>query len=114
MNTKETVKPSKNLKMAAGLVASAAAATIAAMAYKVNEEKINEGIDKAADVTKNVIGKVSEKVKEAADDLMNIVDGAAAEDVVADVEPATEVAEEVPTVEDTSVPEEESPAEGDA
>ena len=94
MNTKETVKPSKNLKMAAGLVASAAAATIAAMAYKVNEEKINEGIDKAADVTKNVIGKVSEKVKEAADDLMNMVDSDAAED--------------------TPVTEDEKPAEGDA
>ena len=106
MNTKETVKPGKNLKMAAGLVASAAAATIAAMAYKVNEEKINEGIDKAADVTKNVIGKVSEKVKEAADDLMNMVDNDA------DVEPASETDEDVAA--DTPAPEDENSAERDA
>lgn len=72
------VKPSKNLKMAAGLVASAAAATVAAMAYKVNEEQINKGIDKAADVTKNVLGKASKMVKDVADDIMTKVDEATA------------------------------------
>lgn len=69
-----TEKPSKNLKIAAGLVASAAAATVAAMAYKVNEEKINAGIDKAAGSTKVFIDKASKKVKEVADDLMARVD----------------------------------------
>ena len=94
MTKREDVKPGKNLKMAAGLVASAAAATVAAMAYKVNEEKINAGVDKAADFTKKAISKVSEKVKEVADDIMDMTDvekatPEEAEPVVVDVE-ATE------------------------
>ena len=72
MNTTE--RPSKKLKMAAGLVASAAVGTIAAMAYKVNEDKINAGVDKAADCTKNFIDKASKKVKEVADDIVAMVD----------------------------------------
>ncbi len=67
-----TVKPGKNLKMAAGLVISAAAATVAAMAYKVNEDKINAGVDKVADGTKTIIEKASKKVKEIADDIMDM------------------------------------------
>jgi hypothetical protein len=91
MTKREDVKPGKNLKMAAGLVASAAAATVAAMAYKVNEEKINAGVDKAADFTKKAISKVSEKVKEVADDIMDMTDvekaaPEEAEPVVVDVE----------------------------
>jgi aconitase A len=108
MNKKETVKPSKNLKMAAGLVASAAAATVAAMAYKVNEEKINKVIDKAADGTKVVIEKASKKVKEVADDIM-----AKVEEEMADkpCESADEEIVEVEIVDVEEVAAEEVPAE---
>jgi hypothetical protein len=100
--TNNNVKPSKNLKMAAGLVASAAAATIAAMAYKVNEDKINAGVDKVADGAKAVIEKTSKKVKSMADDLMAKVDeettaetGDAAEAEIVEVDAAeVEVVEE--------------------
>lgn len=99
-----TEKPSKKLKMAAGLVASAAAATVAAMAYKVNEEKINEGVDKVADTTKNFIEKASKKVKDLADDIVAMADedlteeekeaAVAAEAEVVEVTPEDEPAEE--------------------
>ena len=61
-----------------------------AIAHK-NEEKINAGVDKAADFTKKAISKVSEKVKEVADDIMDMTDvekaaPEEAEPVVVDVE----------------------------
>lgn len=102
MNNNSNVKPGKNLKIAAGLVASAAAATVAAMAYKVNEDKINKVVDKAADGTKVVIDKASRKVKEMADELMNIVEEETAKAKAADdvVEAEAEVVEADAAAED--------------
>lgn len=110
---KKNEKPSDNLKMAAGLVASAAVATVAAMAYKVNEEKINAGVDKAAEGTKKFVEKASKKLKEVADDFVSKVDDEPAEatDIVEVDEVEVVEAEPAPATETEPVKESEEAAE---
>jgi len=108
MKMNKNGKPSRNLKLAGGLVATAAAATLASMAYVINEEKISAEVKKAAEKAKESFGKASDKLREKADEFKSMIDEEpeVVEDEVVDVEFTT--ADEEAAVEEAAVEEPET------